>query len=72
MTKFETIGVNYQYDARNKAEANKSFSYSCKVCCNRGMHIECDRCAIAHTHSLVIAYFDDNKCVRRKREEEGK
>ena len=68
MTKFETVGVNYQYDAKNKTEANKSFAHSCNVCCNRGMHIECDRCAIAHVHSLVIAYFDD----RHKGKGEGK
>ena len=69
MTKFETIGVNYQYDATNKHEANKAFNHSCKVCCNRGMHIECDRCAIAYTHSLVIAYFDDKRARREKEEE---
>jgi hypothetical protein len=61
MTKFETIGVNYQYDATNKNEANKSFAHSCKCCCEKGMRIECDRCAIACVHALVIACFDDNE-----------
>ena len=70
MTKFETIGVNYQYEARDKHEANKSFEYSCKCCCEKGMHIECDRCAIAHAHSLIIAYFDDKR-VRKEREEKA-
>lgn len=59
MTKFERIGVNFQYDASNKEEANKSFMYSCNCCCQKGMRIDCDRCAIAHTHSLVVAYFED-------------
>ena len=58
MTKFETIGVNYQHEARNKHEANKSFLHSCKCCCEKGMRIECDRCAIAEAHSLIIACFD--------------
>ena len=59
MTKFETVGVNYQYDAINKASANKAFQYSCRCCCQKGIHLECDRCAIEHAHSLVIANFDD-------------
>ena len=58
MTKFEQIGINYQYEADSKEKANKSFDYSCKVCCNRGMHLECDKCAIAVVHNLVIASFD--------------
>ena len=58
MTKFEQIGVNYQYDAKSADQAKKSFQYSCNCCCAKGMHIECDRCAIAHTHSLVLAYYD--------------
>lgn len=61
MTKFETIGVNYQYDASNKLEADRSMMYSCKCCCEKGMRIDCDHCAIAHTHSLVVAYFDDRE-----------
>ena len=61
MTKFETIGVNYQYDANNKFQAEKSFMISCDCCARKGMRIDCDRCAIAHTHSLVMAYFDDRE-----------
>lgn len=61
MTKFERIGVNRQYDAATVEEANKTFEHSCECCCNKGMHIECDRCAIAYTHSLVIAYFNDTR-----------
>lgn len=61
MTKFETVGIGYQYDACSKSEANRSFRYSCACCCQKGMRIECDRCAIAHTHSMVVAYFDDNE-----------
>lgn len=58
LTKFEQIGVNYQHDATSKHEANRSFRYSCRVCCERGMRIECDRCAIAATHDAVVAAFD--------------
>lgn len=58
MTKFEQIGVSYQYDAQTKEEANRSFKYSCNCCCNRGMHISCDHCAIECVHNLVIASFE--------------
>lgn len=61
MIKFERVGVNFQYDATNIEQANKSFKYSCECCCTKGIRLECDRCAIAHTHSLVIAYFNDKK-----------
>lgn len=61
MTKFETIGINRQYDSTSKYEANKSFNHSCNCCCNKGMRIECDKCSIAYVHNLIIAYFDDNK-----------
>lgn len=61
MTKFETVGVNYQYDANNIKEANKSFQHSCNCCCNKGMHLNCDCCAISHVHNLVVAYFNDKE-----------
>ena len=58
MTKFEQIGVDLQYDAMSKSDAVRKFRYSCTVCCTRGMHIECDRCAIRATHELTVGYFD--------------
>ena len=61
MTKFETIGVNYQYAANSKEEANKAFEHSCNCCCNKGMRIDCMNCAIVHTHYMVIAYFEDKE-----------
>jgi len=59
MTKFEQIGVNRQIEASTRFQAEKSFSNSCNICCMRGMHIECDRCAIAEAHKLVMATMDD-------------
>lgn len=64
MTKFEQVGVNYQNDAESKEQANRSFRYSCECCCTRGMHIECDRCAIAVAHNLTIAAFEHNKVAK--------
>ncbi len=63
MTKFEQVGMNFQYEALDKRDANKSFQYSCRVCCERGMRLSCDRCAIATTHAITIGAFDTNlKC----------
>ena len=59
MTKFEQVGVNHQFDAANTTEANKAFQHSCDVCCNRGIKLTCDKCAIAYTHKLMCAYFAD-------------
>lgn len=59
MTKFEQIGVNYQYEANTLEEARRSFRHSCRCCCERGMHIECDKCAIACAHELIIAAIND-------------
>ena len=64
MTKFEQVGVNYQNDAESKEQANRSFRHSCECCCTRGMHIECDRCAIAVAHNLTIAAFENNKVAK--------
>ena len=61
MIKFERVGVNIQYSANSAEQANKSFEYSCECCCNKGIRLNCDKCAIAHVHSLVVAYFDDTK-----------
>lgn len=61
VTKFEQVGVELQYEASNKHEANRSFKYSCRVCCERGMRIECDRCAISVTHAITVAAFDTAK-----------
>lgn len=61
MTKFEQIGINFQYDANSIHEANRNFKYSCDCCCNKGMQLSCDRCSISYVHSLVVASFNDSK-----------
>ena len=67
VTKFEQIGVERQHESESKIEAQKNFSHSCKVCCYRGIQINCDKCAIAFVHNEVSAYFDD--CKARKAHE---
>lgn len=58
MTKFEQIGVNMQYEADTVEMAQQKFSRSCDCCCNKGMHLNCDRCSIAIVHRLVVASFN--------------
>ena len=59
MTRFEQVGVNYQYNADTKKQAINSFMHSCHCCCMKGMRIDCDRCAIAEAHKNVVACFAD-------------
>lgn len=61
MTKFEQVGVERQLECDSKKEAQRTFRHSCKVCCYRGMRIDCDKCSIAYVHSEIVAYFDDNQ-----------
>lgn len=68
MTKFEQIGVNYQYDARSIYEANKAFKYSCNCCCNKGIQLKCDGCSIAFVHNLVVANFNDEREIENEKE----
>lgn len=58
MTKFEQIGVNMQYESATREIAQQKFSRSCECCCNKGMHINCDMCAIETAHNLVMATFE--------------
>ena len=67
MTKFEQRGVELQQEACSSQDADRKFSYSCNVCCTRGLRIECDRCAIRATHDLTSAYFATrNKAVLKR------
>lgn len=55
------FGVNYQFDANNTIEAHKAFEHNCKCCCNKGIRLDCDKCAIAYTHNLIVAFFADKE-----------
>lgn len=61
MTKFEQVGVNMQYEAPTIEIAQRKFSRSCECCCNKGMRIKCEHCAIETAHKLVVASFETNK-----------
>lgn len=66
MTRFEEIGVEIQYEATSKRKVQGSFRYSCKVCCSRGMHIDCDHCAIACAHQTVVESFEVLEVLSKK------
>ena len=58
MTKFEQNGVSIQHECHTKGMAVERFKRSCNICCLHGLHIECDKCAIAVAHTMVIAAID--------------
>lgn len=58
MSRFEQRGVSRQEDSISRADSAKSFHRSCAICCERGLRIDCERCAIANAHSAVLAAFD--------------
>lgn len=66
MTKFETVGIQFQNDAVTKKEAIRSFKYSCRVCSERGIRIDCDRCCIASSHAVTIAAIETREELDRK------
>lgn len=41
--KFLERGVNLQYEAYSKANANKRFKISCDICSQQGKHLDCDK-----------------------------
>lgn len=57
MSKFEQVGVERQLESDSRREALKAFKHSCKVCCYRGIKIECEKCSIFHVHNEVMACF---------------
>ncbi len=59
MTRFEEIGQQLQLESLSKSEAKARFKKSCDICCNRGINIDCDRCAIASCHRMVCETFDE-------------
>ena len=53
MCKFENIGVQRQYESADKRESDRNFHISCNICCTHGLHINCEKCAIAVAHEAV-------------------
>ena len=61
--KFIELAIQYQNAALTKEEAVKNFERSCNICCNRGLHLDCDRCQVSVVHNMTIAVLDDlEKC----------
>lgn len=63
MTKFEQVGVNYQYSASTVEEAIEMFTYSCQCCTHqsRCLYSDCKHCAIQMVHNQVVAILTDKK-----------
>lgn len=70
MTYFEQTGVKLQEASDSVREAEQKFRYSCKLCCQKGLTIECERCAINNAHNLTVSVLMDIEADRRRRYEE--
>lgn len=57
MTGFEQKGVDLQYDSSNYYQAQKRLSYSCNLCCTRGLRIKCESCAISAANKCMNSIF---------------
>lgn len=57
MTRFESIGVDLQQNAETIQQAKRAFNYSCRMCCQRGLHLDCDSCAIYGAHKTQISFI---------------
>lgn len=68
MTKFETIGIQNLAETTNKKEALRAYEWSCRCCCERGMHLSCDHCAISATYMSTIAIMDDQAAQQHKKD----
>lgn len=67
--RFETIGANLQWNARNAWQAKKLFEHSCELCCLRGLRIECERRHIQAAHDYVIETKFRRKKIKKEDEE---
>ena len=59
MTKFETIGIDFQKESGSKSEAAYRMSVSCDICSKKGMVIKggCSGCSIRAAHNMVMEAF---------------
>lgn len=57
--KFQDNGVLRQETARNANGAKWCFGYSCNICCNKGLHLECEECRILEAHKEALERFGE-------------
>lgn len=70
MTYFERRGVELQERSETVAQANSRMDYSCQKCCQRGINIDCDHCAIKQTNIVVVTTLKSIQEARQKRFDE--
>ena len=63
---FFDIGVERQLNSTTETEANRNFSISCKICCGRGYHMDCEKCPIASANEQQKAAILDARKVERQ------
>lgn len=68
--RFIDRGVENQINSIDEKDAKRAMNVSCTICCNRGLHIECDRCPIKDAHEQIMGLFMDKKIIHKRLEEE--
>lgn len=59
--KFITFSIEKQQQSDTIQESNRMFNISCNICCNRGLHIDCEKCPIKAAHSMTIAILSEKE-----------
>lgn len=64
MTRFEEKGCKLQSECETIEQAKRTMRYSCRLCVTRGLHLKCNRCAIATAHEQALAVLEDDDEVK--------
>lgn len=59
MTKFEQIGISILDEVTTLSELYRAYNRSCFICCNKGLHIDCEHCAIADKYILKKSFLQE-------------
>ena len=60
--------VNRQINSITEAEATENFVISCKLCCNSGFNMDCDRCLVASAYEQKCAVILDLRKIEAERQ----
>lgn len=66
---FLNEGVNRQLNSTTETEADKNFKISCRICCNRGIHMDCEHCPIASANEQQKSAILDARKIERQRKQ---
>ena len=65
MSGFEERGIERLVNADSLEAINDSFKKSCDICCNHGIFLNCDRCAINETYQVLVYAKSESPRTRK-------